>query len=184
MILAIDPSIAKPGWAVLRVPSGPLINPRDIVPLYVDSGCWFTESDEDPASRLSYLAEQCAKLCDRYPPTRAFVEEPPITGVYSKHKRLAGGGVKSAGSQQAILGGGLAQMQRSAGVFLAVLGSHCPTAVIKAGNPGLKGENVKDARRRIVSVYWPHLNGQPEDEIDAIYLGLTAATDSRRKWAA
>src|SRR5690606_32273771 len=127
LILAIDPSIEKPGWAVFRVPTGLLVNPRDVAALYVDSGCWYTESHHDPASRLAYLAEQCEGLCEQYPPTRAFVEIPAVAGLYAGRKRLASGAAKSAGSREAALGMGVGIMQQAVGAFLATLGRRCPT---------------------------------------------------------
>ena len=180
LIVAIDPSIVKPGWAVLRVPDRRATLVHDVRSLYVDSGTWGTSPRDPLAERLAYLADCCRRLCAQYPPYRAYVEEPPITGTYSAHRG------KSRGAQQAILGGSLAQMQRAAGVFLAVLGSHCPTEAVKAGNPapGRGRGNAKAARRAIVLGYWPQLADRSEDEIDAIHLALTVATDARRRWAA
>jgi len=180
VIIAIDPSIAKPGWAVLRVPTGPIYLPQDVTALYVDSGQWGTEASDDPASRLAYLAECCTKLCAEYPPTRAFVEEPAVSGLYGRN---AG----KAGASTAIVGRHLGAMQRATGVFLAVLGAHCPTVTVKATNPLPAGSRRvqkgagKLARRSVVASYWPFLAERPEDEIDAIHLALTTATDARRQ---
>lgn len=152
---------------------------HDARSLYVDSGTWGTSPRDPLAERLAYLADCCRRLCAQYPPYRAYVEEPPITGTYSAHRG------KSRGAQQAILGGSLAQMQRAAGVFLAVLGSHCPTEAVKAGNPaaGRGRGNAKAARKRVVTGYWPQLADRTDDEIDAVYLGLVVATDARRNLA-
>ncbi len=172
LLIAVDPSIVKPGWAVLRVPSRIPNLAAEVRALYVDSGQWGTKSSDPMAERLAYLGDECRQLCDRYPPWRAIVEEPAIAGVYNRNRGKGDvGGV-------AIMGKSLAMMQRSVGVFLAVLGSHCPTETVKANNPlgSFKRGSAKAARRQIVASYWPNLAERPEDEIDAVHMALVQAT--------
>lgn len=183
MILAIDPSIAKPGWCVMRPPTGLITDPRDVTALYVDSGWWQTLPADDPASRLAYLAQECGDLARLHDVTRAFVETPATAGVYRSHAKDRFGRAKSQGAREAMLGGSLGTMQQAVGAFLAALGAICPTETVKASNPPRTDRGgAKEARRSTVLSYWPRLADRGEDEIDAVYLALTVATDNRRKW--
>lgn len=181
MIIAIDPSIANPGYAVFRVPHGPTANPRDIVSLYFTSGQWYTDARDDHAERLAYLAQQCRRLCEEYPPVRAYVEVPAVAGVYAA--RRVGRAGMSQGTKDAIIGGGVGTMQQAAGVFLATLAAYCPTETAKPTAPGRpRAGQAKNARREFVARYWPDLADAPYDETDAVYLALAKATDARIKW--
>lgn len=162
MILAIDPSLAKTGYAWFKLPDTTPTDLQGYAPCLVESGKWVTGADEPIESRLAFLASMFLNKA-RSRPT-VVLEVPARIVAYARHQG-AGAGILA----------GLCWLNRVIGLYEGLsLGLGLTLVRIPASR------QTKTARHQRVTQVWPNLGRTTEDQRDALALGLGYLLDRRR----
>ena len=163
MILAIDPSLAKTGYAWFKLPDTPPADLQGYAACLLDSGVWKTSAADPIEDRLALLASQCLS----YVATRPLVvlEVPARIVAYARHQG-AGAGILA----------GMCHLNRAIGLYEGLsLGLGLTLVRIPASR------QTKTARHQRVTQVWPNLGRTTEDQRDALALGLGYLLDQRRR---